>query len=317
MLKEGMRVMIAYDGSAHADAALDDLRRAGLPREAEALLVSVADGLVGSYIPVAEAAGPAAALGRVTSVVELARAHAVTLLAEAREAAERARQKVVSFFPGWEARAEVLEGDPSEELLGRAELWRPDLIVVGSHGRSALGRLLLGSVSKTVAERAPGSVRVVRRRQGMKGAAPPRVIIGADGSAGATRAVRAVWSRVWPAGTEARIVAVDEGSGPVRLADVTPNLEELGTGRNEGPPVNARLMAEGARVVLMAKGLNASVVVREGDPRRVFVEEAERWSADTVFVGSHGLERPGDRSGLGGVAAALVTGAPCSVEVVR
>jgi hypothetical protein len=34
--------MIAYDGSAHADAALGDLRRAGLPREAEALLVSVA-----------------------------------------------------------------------------------------------------------------------------------------------------------------------------------------------------------------------------------------------------------------------------------
>src|SRR5688500_6707213 len=186
-----MRVLIAYDGSGHADAAVDDLRRAGLPREAEALLVSVADGLVGSYIPVAEAAGPAATLRRVTSVVELAREQAVSLLAEAREAAERARRKVVSFLPGWEARAEVLEGEPSEELLGRAELWRPDLIVVGSHGRSALGRLLLGSVSKKVAERAHSSVRVVRRRPAIKGAAPPRIIIGVDGSAGATRAVRA------------------------------------------------------------------------------------------------------------------------------
>ena len=48
-MKDGMRVLIAYDGSAHADAALDDLRRAGLPREAEAQLVSVADGLVGTY----------------------------------------------------------------------------------------------------------------------------------------------------------------------------------------------------------------------------------------------------------------------------
>lgn len=35
-MKDGMRVLIAYDGSAHADAALGDLRRAGLPREAEA-----------------------------------------------------------------------------------------------------------------------------------------------------------------------------------------------------------------------------------------------------------------------------------------
>jgi very-short-patch-repair endonuclease len=48
LMKDGMRVLITYDGSAHADAALADLRRAGLPREAEALLVSVADGLVGA-----------------------------------------------------------------------------------------------------------------------------------------------------------------------------------------------------------------------------------------------------------------------------
>jgi nucleotide-binding universal stress UspA family protein len=98
---------------------------------------------------------------------------------------------------------------------------------------------------------------------------------------------------------------------------VTPNLEEFGTACNEGPPVNARLMAEGARVVLLAKGLSASVELREGDPRWVLIDEAVGWSADSVFVGSNGLDRPLDRSGLGAVAAALVTGAPCSVEVVR
>lgn len=316
-MKDGMRVLIAHDGSAHADAALADLRRAGLPREAEALLVSVADGLVGAYFPVAEIAGPAAMSRRVTSVVELAREQAVMLLAEAREAAGRARSQVASAFPGWDVRSAILEGDPSEELLRRAEAWRPHLIVVGSHGRSALGRLLLGSVSKTVAGRAHCSVRVARRGDEKGEGTPPRIIIGADGSAGATRAVRAVWSRVWPAGTEVRIVAVDNGRGPVRLADVTPNLEELGTNSDEDTPVNARLMAEGARVVLLSKGLNASVEVREGDPRRVLVDEAVAWSADSVFVGSHGLSRPLYRLGLGGVAAALVTGAPCSVEVVR
>jgi len=312
-----MRVLIAYDGSAHADAALRDLRRAGLPREAEALLVSVADGLVGAYFPVAEIAGPSAMSGRVTSVVELAREQAVMLLAEARESVGRARSQIVSSFPNWDVRSAVLEGDPAEELLRRAEAWRPHLIVVGSQGRSALGRLFLGSVSKTVASRAHGSVRVARRGAEKDEGAPRRIIIGADGSAGATRAVRAVWSREWPAGTEVRIVAVDDGSGPVRLADVTPNLEKFGTAGNEGPPVNARLMAEGARVVLLSKGLSASVEVREGDPRRVLIDEAAEWSADTVFVGSHGLDHPSDRSGLGRVAAGLVTGAPCSVEVVR
>src|SRR3712207_4384864 len=138
-MKEEMKLLIAYDGSAHADAALIDLRRAGLPREAEALLVSVADGLVGAYFPVAEIAGPAAMSGRVTSVVELAREQAVMLLAEARESAGRARGQVVSSFPDWEVRSAILEGDPAEELLRRAGAWRPHLIVVGSQGRSALG----------------------------------------------------------------------------------------------------------------------------------------------------------------------------------
>ena len=155
-MKDRMRVLIAYDGSAHADAALADLRRAVLPREAEALLVSVADGLVGAYFPVEEIAGPAAALRRVTSVVEVAREQAVMLLAEARAAVGRALRQLVSSFPDLEVRSAVLEGDPSEELLKWAEEWRPHLIVVGSQGRSALGRLILGSVSKTVAGRAHG-----------------------------------------------------------------------------------------------------------------------------------------------------------------
>ena len=39
-----MRILIAYDGSHSADAALDDLQRAGLPHDAEALILSVASG---------------------------------------------------------------------------------------------------------------------------------------------------------------------------------------------------------------------------------------------------------------------------------
>ena len=38
-----MKVLIGYDGSQSADAALADLQRAGLPKETEALIVSVAD----------------------------------------------------------------------------------------------------------------------------------------------------------------------------------------------------------------------------------------------------------------------------------
>ena len=40
--KMKMRILIGYDGSEGADAAIDDLRNAGLPRDAEALIVSIA-----------------------------------------------------------------------------------------------------------------------------------------------------------------------------------------------------------------------------------------------------------------------------------
>ena len=40
-MKERMRILIGYDGSEYADAAIDDLCRAGLPREATAVVLSV------------------------------------------------------------------------------------------------------------------------------------------------------------------------------------------------------------------------------------------------------------------------------------
>ena len=129
-----MKIMIAYDGSTYADAALDDMRRAGLPREADALIVSVGDGLVSTHSPVAEFAGTALTSRRVSSAIAVAREQALRLLAEARGFSEQARRRLLSYFPGWEVETKVLEGSPSRELLQKAETLQPDLIVVGSYG---------------------------------------------------------------------------------------------------------------------------------------------------------------------------------------
>jgi nucleotide-binding universal stress UspA family protein len=55
----------------------------------------------------------------------------------------------------------VWEGDPVELILAAAEAEGCDLIVVGSHRRGRLGRLLLGSVSTSVVEQHPRRVVVV------------------------------------------------------------------------------------------------------------------------------------------------------------
>jgi len=62
----------------------------------------------------------------------------------------------------------VLRGDARAAILDRASEWKPDLIVVGSHGLKGLNRLLMGSVSDAVVRHAACSVQIVRVRQGMK-----------------------------------------------------------------------------------------------------------------------------------------------------
>lgn len=57
--------------------------------------------------------------------------------------------------------AAVLEGDPRTEILRALEQRPADLVILGSHGRSGLDRLMLGSVASTVARKAPCSVLVI------------------------------------------------------------------------------------------------------------------------------------------------------------
>jgi nucleotide-binding universal stress UspA family protein len=63
-------------------------------------------------------------------------------------------------------------------------------------------------------------------------------------------------------------------------------------------------------------GLAATSAVREGDPKRVLMQEAEQWGADCIFVGAKGHSRL-DRILLGSVSMAVAARAQCTVEVVR
>jgi nucleotide-binding universal stress UspA family protein len=63
----------------------------------------------------------------------------------------------------------IWEGDPAESIVDAARSERADVIVVGSHGRGALGRALIGSVSDQVVRHAPCPVLVVRPMNGSSG----------------------------------------------------------------------------------------------------------------------------------------------------
>ena len=127
-----------------ADAALHDLQYAGLPQEVEALILSVAEVFLPPPSPTPEL--PA----HVPPAVQRAWAQATHALDEARTLAQQACARLQQSFPAWDVGAEACADSPAWAVIKKAETWQPDLIVVGSHGRPALGRLVLGSVSQKV-----------------------------------------------------------------------------------------------------------------------------------------------------------------------
>jgi len=290
-----MKILIGHDGSQSADAALVDLQRAGLPYEAEALIVSVAEVMLVPATPGYELAAEALMSRRVVSGLLHAQRQTERALQEAKDIASRARDQVRSHFPNWTVHAAALAGSPAEELISKANDWKPDLIVVGSHGHSALSRFVLGSVSKKVVTDSDLSVRVSRGNIEKARDSPLKLMLGVDGSAEAEQAVRTVGSRVWPHGTQVRIITVDDDDSPVAAAH----------------------MVAWAENALHEIGLNVSVSEEKGDPRRVLIAQAQAWDADSIFVGGRRFSSALERFQLGSVATALVTKAHCSVEVVR
>jgi nucleotide-binding universal stress UspA family protein len=198
--------------------------------------------------------------------------------------------------------------------LRKCDEWRPDLLVVGSHGRSAIGRFVLGSVSQKVMTEAHCSVRIARARESADTGAPARVLFGFDGSIDAREAARVVASRSWPEKSLVRVLAVLAPS--VSESPLFPWTPEQ-VARREA---DAREWMQGRlasiELELRSAGLAAEAALTVGAPAQTILEEAEGWGADCLFIGARGLNRL-VRFLLGSVATAVAARARCSVEVVR
>jgi nucleotide-binding universal stress UspA family protein len=296
-----MKALIAYDGSACAEAALDDLKRAGPPGEVEAMVVTVAE----LWLP-----PPSAKFEHVlTAAPEPLHAP----VEAARHLAMAASQRLQTLFPARQARAEALIGSPASAILNKADEWKPDLIVVGSHGRSALGRFIMGSVSQKIVTEAHCSTRVARG-PGTDAGAPARILLGFDGSLDARAAVRTIASRAWPEKSAIRVLAVLAPT--ISDSPLLPWTPEQVVQREASAREWTQKQVEAAAEELCSSGLAVTPVITAGDPKQALLDEADGWGADCLFIGARGHNRL-VRFMLGSVATAVVTRAHCSVEVVR
>lgn len=148
------KVLLATDHTEASRAATDEAIRLAAALGASLLAVSVID--PGSLrLPG----------GRFRARVDQVRSG---LESSAQELVARGRQL------GIPVRFLIWEGEPGPAVLEAAEAEEADVIVVGSHGRGPVGRLLMGSVSEHVVRHANRPVMVVRRQE------PPRTAHVAD-----------------------------------------------------------------------------------------------------------------------------------------
>ena len=225
-------------------------------------------------------------------------------IADARAALDRDAEPLRR--PGITVRVHCFVGSPARRIVEAALAFETDLIVIGSRGRGAIATALLGSVAASLADQAPCPVLVARADH------VDRLVLADDGSDGATAAADVL---AWPVFRDRaiRIVNVVEIKSPdlpsiggeVRfwdayMAAVTPARERA-----------RRLVAERAKR-FAGRSVRASVV--EGDPAVRIADLAA--SSDLIIIGSRG-QTGLSRLLLGSVSRGVLTGAHCSVLVVR
>lgn len=314
-----MKVLIAYDGSSCSDAALDDLVRAGLPGKGVGQVLSVAD----VWLPPPNGSRSSADEAPHISLDPTAEEwiqkqwdRGKTKLAEAETLAEHARKRVEQALPGWTITSAATYGSPAWEIITKADDLDADLIVVGSQGRSAIGRFVLGSISQKVLTEARCSVRVGRGRIEVD-EAPVRIMVGFDGSHGSFAALNVVASRRWPAGSEVRVVAAAEELVPSTIGRFIPPVAAAVADIN----VSERDQLEGRATEVLAGLAQADVQISfdliAGHPKDILITEATRWNADCIFVGANKFGSRVERFLLGSTSAAVAARATSSVEVVR
>jgi nucleotide-binding universal stress UspA family protein len=153
--RRGLKILLATDGSECSAAAIRSVSRRPWPKGTCVKLISV----VSPFVPVADPATgffyAGQALVAVEAVEKAARSRAAEAIAQGSEILSE------SAF-GRIERSEPLMGSPKAVILEEAAEWGADMIVVGSHGWRGIDRLMMGSVSESVALHARCCVEVIR-----------------------------------------------------------------------------------------------------------------------------------------------------------
>jgi nucleotide-binding universal stress UspA family protein len=146
-----MKILLAVDGSACSDAAVEEVKKRPWPATSEVKIITAVE--TPMIVGVGVEPWP---MDYFEELQKSAREAARTVIDNARRKLNEASDKTLKISH------EIIGGPANQVIVEEAANWGADLIVMGSRGLGVWNRLLLGSVSSAVVHHAPCSVEIVR-----------------------------------------------------------------------------------------------------------------------------------------------------------
>jgi universal stress protein E len=199
-----------------------------------------------------------------------------------------AAQMGVPFFPLMPENPQ-----PHAAILTAVETVKPDLVIMGRCGKSALARLVMGNVTARVIGHSPANVLVIPRGAAL---AFQRLLVASDGSPYS----QAAWELALAMARQA----------PSRLLGVAVAPEEGDI--DDSRAIIEQMLADATRAEVSLKAINPQGVA----PDTGIIQQAIKHDADLIILGSHG------RTGLkkllmGSVTERVIGQSPCPILVVK
>lgn len=217
----------------------------------------------------------------------------------------------------------LILGYIAEQIKIEIENWKPDLLIVGSHGRSAVGKWFFGSVSEVLLYQVSCPVLLIRpAKESNKlanseasetaSAAWSKVIVAVEDSGQSQLLVDQIVSHKWPDHTVFTVVHVLDKE----------TLHETGPyawdGAREREEAKASALVKGIanriKTMMPACEVRESVIV--GTPSKDLLKYAAQTKSDLLITGTHG-RAPAAKWFFGSVSQPLLSKAQCAVVVIK